>query len=210
MIKTRNFWSEEDLGILNEMFADNYTGDICAKLNRSYKSISEKAHLMGLKKSVEFMKKELARRANILKISGEAHRYTKGNIPDNKGKKMPKDTYEKCKPTMFKKGDTPHNATYDGHERLNKKGYTEIRIRQGKYILKHWFVWEQANGEIPKGFIVVFKDKNPQNLCIENLELITRKENMQRNTLHRFPAELQSIIRLSNKLNREINAKEQN
>jgi hypothetical protein len=57
---------------------------------------------------------------------------------------------------------------------------------------------------------VVFKDGNQLNCIIENLECISNAELMQRNTIHRFPAELKSTIRLVNKLKRNINAKEQN
>lgn len=94
------------------------------------------------------------------------------------------------------------------HERISKDGYVEIRIRKGKYVLKHRHVWEQANGKVPKGYIVVFKDRNQNNIVVENLELISREENMQRNTIHRFPYELKSTIRLVNKLKRTINEKQ--
>ncbi len=154
------------------------------------------------------MKMELERQADRLRIVGVKSRYNKGQEPENKGKPMSKDLYEKCKPTMFKKGNEPHNTNYDEHERLSKDGYIEIRIRKGKYVLKHRHIWEQSNGKVPKGFIVVFKDRNHQNITLENFELISREENMQRNTIHRFPAELKSTIRLVNKLKRTINEKQ--
>lgn len=205
---TRRFWSEHERKVMIEMFADNYTETVCKILNRSYRSVCSQATLMGLKKSDAFMKMELERQADRLRIVGVKSRYNKGREPENKGKPMSKELYEKCKPTMFKKGNEPHNTNYDGHERISKDGYVEIRIRKGKYVLKHRHVWEQVNGKIPKGFIVVFKDRNHQNIVIENLELISREENMKRNTIHRFPVELKNTIRLVNKLKQTINEKQ--
>jgi hypothetical protein len=203
-------WSDNERKILLEMFCDNYTTTICKMLNRSYGSVSSQSRLMGLKKSDSFMKMELQKQADRLKIVGVANQYKKGRDPENKGKPMSKELYDKCKPTMFKKGNNPHNTKYDGHERISKDGYVEVRIRKGKYDLKHRLVWKELNGDIPKGFIVVFKDKNKTNIVIENLELISFEENMKRNTIQRYPGELKSTIRLINKLKRTINAKEQN
>lgn len=205
---TRRFWSDDERKVMREMFADNYTETICQMLNRSYRSVCSQATLMGLKKSDAFMKMELERQADRLRIVGVQSRYQKGREPENKGKTMPKEVYEKVKRTMFKKGNKPHNTNYNGHERISKNGYIEIRIRLGKYVLKHRYVWEQTNGKVPKGYIVVFKDRNPNNIVLENLELISREENMQRNTIHRFPAELKNTIRLVNKLKRTINEKQ--
>jgi len=207
---TRRIWTEEERKTLSNMFPDNYTIDVCKALNRNYASVSSQANLMGLKKSDAFMKMELDKQGDRLRIVGEKGRYQKGRSPENKGKPMPIEVYEKVKHTMFKKGQATHNEKYDGHERISKDGYTEIRVKKGKYVLKHRLVWEQSKGTIPKGLILVFKDKNPKNITIENLELMTRVENMQRNTIHRYPTELKSTIKLVHKLKRKINAKEQN
>jgi hypothetical protein len=203
-------WTDEEKRIMKETFADNYTEDVCKKLNRSYRSVCSQASLMKLKKSDSFMKMELEKQAQRLRTSGIAHRFYKGSIPANKGKPMAKEVYDKCKATMFKRGQAPHNENYDGHERLSKDGYVEIRIRRGKYVLKHRHIWEQENGPIPKEMILVFKDNNPAHIFLENLELITKAENMKRNTIHRYPAELKRTIRLVKKLNRKINEKQNN
>lgn len=137
--------------------------------------------------------------------------YKKGRTPENKGKKMPPDKYAKCAVTMFKKGNIPHNTNYDGHERISKDGVIEVRVKLGLYVAKHRLIWEKANGIIPKGHIVVFKDKNPLNCVLENLEMITREENMRRNTVHRYPPELKHVMKLTKKLERRIkNHEEQN
>lgn len=204
----RKIWTENDITTLTTMFPHNYTEDICKILNRSYSSVAGKALQMGLKKSRIFKEIEESKTADRLRVIGSSSRWTKGNVPHNKGKKMPSEIYQKCAPTMFKKGQTPHNTNYDGHERISKDGYIEIRVRLGKYMLKHRHIWEQTHGPIPKGMIVTFRDGDKLNVKLENLELITRKEGMARNTIQRFPPELISTIKLVNKLNKKIHAKQ--
>ena len=205
---TRRLWTEKECEVMISMFADNYTIDICKILNRTYGSICSQANIMNLKKSDEFRSMELQRQADRLKVVGAKFRYAKGREPENKGKPMSKELYDKCKATMFKKGHEPHNTYYDGHERICKDGYIEVRIRKGKYVAKHRYLWEQSNGKVPKGYILIFKDKNQQNTSLDNLELISREENMKRNTIHRFPNELKTTIRLINKLKKTINEKQ--
>jgi hypothetical protein len=211
----KGFWSDNERKILSEMFADNYTESICKILNRSYGSVSTKAALMGLKKSDVFRKMELEKQAERLSIIGVSGRYIKGREPENKGKKMPNEVYEKINHTMFKKGQQSHNSYSDWTEvlRADKKGknYWLIKLpNERKLKPKHIWLWQTQNGKVEKGFNVVFKDGNQLNCIIENLECISNAELMKRNTIHRFPDELKSTIRLVNKLKRNINAKEQN
>ena len=64
--------------------------------------------------------------------------YQKGRPPKNKGKKqteyMSQEAMERTRGSRFKKGNVPHNTNYDGHERITKDGYIEIRIIKGKYF----------------------------------------------------------------------------
>lgn len=56
--------------------------------------------------------------------------------------------------------------------------------------------------------IVTFRDRNPQNVVIENLELISRQEGMKRNSIQNYPKEVKSTIRLLSKLKKIINEKQ--
>ena len=51
----------------------------------------------------------------------------------------------------------------------------------GNWDLLHRELWRRRHGEIPEGMCVVFKDKDPMNCRMSNLELITRSENVTRN-----------------------------
>lgn len=141
-------------------------------------------------------------------------RYSVGTISPNKGKKMTKEVREKVKHTWFKKGNLPFNTKTDGVivSRTDKTGKNYLYIREsvGKWELLHRHLWRKHHGKIPRGMLVVFKDRNQQNCVIENLELITREENMLRNAIHNLPEEIRNTKLLIGSLNRKIHRHEQN
>ena len=119
-----------------------------------------------------------------------------GHIPDNKGKKMPKEVYEKCKKTMFKKGNTPQNHRSVGSERFTKDGYTEIKTAEPNiWQLKQVFLWEQYNGSAPKGHKIIFLDGNKENIVIENLALISDAELCELNCRLKVKSEYPEITK---------------
>lgn len=111
--------------------------------------------------------------------SGLDGRFVKGQKSYNKGLKqtdyMTPEGIERSKPTRFQKGQTPANHKPVGSERVNVEGYIEIKVAEPRtWKLKNRVVWEQVNGPIPKGKMVIFLDKNKLNCSIDNLELIDR------------------------------------
>ena len=114
--------------------------------------------------------------------TGRTGYFRKGNIPHNKGKKMPPEVYEKAKATMFKKGNIPSNYRPVGSERTTVDGYREIKVADpNKWELKHRYIYEQHYGKIPKEDIVIFLDNDKTNLDINNLKCISRKEHLYMN-----------------------------
>jgi hypothetical protein len=138
-----------------------------------------------------------------------ASTFKKGCIPPNKGKGMSKEIREKVSRTWFPSGHLPYNTKEDGIivVRIDKTGrkYLYIRERVSKWELLHRHLWRKHHGEIPPGMIVAFKDGNTENCVIENLELITREDNMMRNTIHNLPEEIRNTKLLIGSLNRKIN-----
>ena len=163
-----------------------------------------------VKKSAEYMLTPASGR--IIEPS-VANQFKPGHTPHNKGKQMDAEIYEKVAPTMFKKGNKPYNTKPNGtiNVRADKTGrlYQYIKIKDSHWELLQRYVWTQANGEIPRGSVVIFLDGNYLNCELSNLQVITRKENMARNTIQRFPAELQEIMKLTCKLKRKTNGKQQ-
>lgn len=110
-------------------------------------------------------------------ISGLTGCFPKGQIPHNKGKKMPIEVYEKCYGTMFKKGQAPVNYRPVGSERINVDGYVEVKVKDPKtWKLKHRIVWEEANGPVPKGSAIIMLDGDKTNCELSNLRLVKRSE----------------------------------
>lgn len=209
----RKIWTKKEEKILKEIFPDNYTSFVCDRLDRSYPSVTGHAFFLGLRKSDEFMKMELQRQAEKLKISGSKSRFAKGHISANKGKKMSKRCYDKLKSSFYKTGHVPHNSKEIGTEVFRNTTcgvkYWMIKIpEKRKFVFKHIYIWEKENGKVKKGFKIIFKDGNTWNCVIENLECITNAELMRRNNINNYPKTLRDVIRLSAKLKRTIYAKE--
>lgn len=116
-------------------------------------------------------------KANNKLNSGLTGKFRKGQTPHNKGKKMPKEVYEKVKHTMFVKGNVPPNHRPVGSERISKDGYIEVKVAEpNKWRLKQRVVYEETKGKIPEGCPIIFLDGNKRNFDIDNLRCITRSE----------------------------------
>ena len=95
--------------------------------------------------------------------TGRTGCFEKGQEPANKGKKCEPGRggrHPNARKTQFKKGHEPHNTRWLGHERIDPKdGYVYISVGETnphtgygrRYVLKHVWLWEQANGPIPDG-----------------------------------------------------------
>lgn len=119
-------------------------------------------------------------------VSGLDCRFLKGHEPANKGKTMSKEQYEKCKATMFKKGNIPANHMEVGEYTHTTEGYLirknkENGIQRERFEFVHRAEWEKYYGPIPVGKMVSFLDGNKDNCSIENLVLIDNKENLELN-----------------------------
>jgi hypothetical protein len=163
-----------------------------------------------VKKSAEYM---LTPESGRIIEPSVANQFKPGHTPHNKGKQISAEIYEKVAPTMFKKGNKPHNTKPNGtiNIRADKTGrlYQYIKIKDCQWELLQRHVWTQANGEIPPGSVVIFLDGNYLNCELNNLQVISRRENMARNTIQRYPAELQEVMKLTCKLKRKTNGKQQ-
>jgi hypothetical protein len=112
--------------------------------------------------------------------TGRTGCFEKGQEPFNKGKPHP--TRGRAAETQFKKGGRPHNTNYLGHERVSKDGYVEISVAERnphtgferRYVLKHRWLWEQANGPVPAGHALKCLDSNKQNTDPSNWEAVSR------------------------------------
>ena len=152
--------------MVNEKFGTNITVDAIV----TYKYVN------GLKSGLDFY--------SFCRKKGDAPNATsfkKGHVPANKGKKGIH--YAGCEKSWFKKGHVPKNHKPVGSERIDSKdGYVLIKVAEpNKYVLKHRWIWEQAYGPIPKNHNIIFLDGNKQNICLENLKMVSRREQLVMN-----------------------------
>lgn len=204
---------------LKKRYPNKDTKELADELGLPIDRIYYIANKYGIKKSKAYLDNwRLSGRGRMIE-HGKAHRFIKGHMSWNKDKSpkdyMPTKSYEKITKTQFKKGGLPPNTKHDGAISLrhDKTGvsYYYIRIAKAKWMLLHQKIYQDAHGPIPKNHIIVFKDRNPLNVTLENLECITREENMHRNSFHRLSPEIKQTIKVLTKLKKTIkNGKKQN
>jgi hypothetical protein len=111
--------------------------------------------------------------------------------------------------TQFKAGRKPQTWKPIGSTRISKEGYLQSKVSDTGYPPRDWvgvhiLAWQGAHGPIPAGYIVAFKNGKKDNTSVENLELLSRRELMLRNTIHNYPPELADVIRVNGALRRKI------
>jgi len=197
--KPRQYWSSEQKEIVLENYADSTPQQMKSLLNGSFdaRQIADKAKKMGIRKSPAY------RELHGITDTG---RRRIGSEPWNKG------THYRAggrSPIYrFKPGQIPPNRRPVGSTRITKDGYVEIKIEEGmfKWRMLHREIWKRHYGEYPpRGTALLFKDGNKQNCDISNLELLTRKQLMDRNTIHNYPEEIKELTRLRAVITRRIN-----
>ena len=200
------FWKEHEVELLKRLYPNTYANTIANILKKPVSSIYDKAHKLQLKKHPEFLKNNCRFKPGT--TVGLNTQFKKGIIPHNKGKKMNPEVYKKLEKTMFKQGNIPHNKKNIGDSRITKDGYIEVKIKDPNvYSLLHRYVYEKCFGPIPKGHNVQFKDGNKMNCNPSNLYVISRQEQMIKNSFLNLPEDIIEIIRIKARLVRKINQK---
>lgn len=64
--------------------------------------------------------------------------------------------------------------------------------RNGKTMYLHRYIWEQANGEIPKGIIVHHEDEDYDNNELENLIAMSTKDHARLHVDRRTPEQIEA------------------
>lgn len=178
---------------------------IAADLQLTVDQVHHKATRMGLKKTPEYLSSPDACRLRRGDKMGEAFRYQPGLRPWNKGMKG---LDIGGKTTRFQPGSTPANYRSVGTIRRNSDGMLDIKVADGmrQWVALHRWVWKLAHGSLPaRDMALAFRDGDTDNCLLQNLELITRRELMQRNSMHNLPKPLAELVQLRGVLNRKIN-----
>lgn len=201
----RRVWTKADRRELRKLYPKMLTKDVAAHFGFSICSINAQASLMGLHKDPDFVlatnQKLGARLAQD--PAAKANRFQKGHAGGFVSEEARAAFLEAGKRTRFAKGTTPPNHRERWSTRLcDGYEYTkiwEVRPPGGDWRdlwkLTHWYLWTLYFGPVPEGCCVGFLNKDRKDIRIDNLELISQAENMQRNTIHaRYTGDLKRAI----------------
>lgn len=209
----RDPWMPEEIEILRRAFPHNRTDKLAKVLNRSASTVSQKAAKLGLKKTAKYLASPDACRLRRGGEVGKGYRYPKGNVPANKGLRRPGWSIGRMRETQFKKG-VRQGVAVKLYQPIGtvcmRDGYLARKINddlplQARWRYVHLLLWEEHLGPLPRGHCVTFKNGDRTDIRIDNLALISRAENMRRNTLHRYPKDVVALVQLRGRLNRKIN-----
>jgi hypothetical protein len=225
MTKSRNIhaphiqWTDWQIDQLNTRYANERTQNIANDIGVPLAKVYAQASRLGLSKSAEYLASPAAGRTNG--FQGRGTRFVKGHQTWNKGTHFT--AGGRSAETRFKKGSmsgaAQHNYVPVGSLRVNCDGYIERKMSDDpalaparRWIAVHRLVWIEANGELPKDHIVVFKrgmrTNKLEEITLDKVELISRAENMKRNTIHNYPKEIVQLHQLRGAINRKINRME--
>jgi hypothetical protein len=197
-------WTEAQTEALRLRYPTTRNEVLSKELGRPIKAVIAMACKLRVTKTKDFVATE---RANNPAYQSDTYRrslFHSQQIPHNKGGKMGEELRGKVSKTFFPKGHKPHNHKPVGSERINKDGYIEVKTAEPRrWEHKHRVVWEQKNGPVPPKHIVRFKDKNPTNIQLENLECVSMAQNAIDNHVV-YPLEVAQVVRLTNKIQKLI------
>lgn len=221
-MSTKRPWSAEEREIVRRLYPDTPTKEIAALLGRPIGQVYQAADRFGFAKSAAYLASPEACRLRRGDNVGSASRFKPGGTPANKGVRRPGWAPGRMASTQFKpgvrQGIAERNWKPIGAIRSDGEGYLRIKVREGKkgeaygfgnteiWPLLQRHTWEQHHGPIPDGHTVVFKDGDRANCDIGNLELITRRDLMLRNSSQRWGREVFEVIQLRGALNRKLRA----
>ncbi|WP_313489396.1 HNH endonuclease signature motif containing protein [Stutzerimonas nitrititolerans] len=191
-------WSAAEDELLSEYWKTLPLGEVAQRMARSTSSVYNRVQKLKLKRTDEYKA-----------ITG-CGRIKKGDRPWNAGLKGWQ-AGGRAKATQFKPGHKPSNTWRPiGAERTSKDGIlfrkvADTGVKKADWKAVHQLTWEEHNGPLPEGHIVVFVDRNRENMDPGNLIAVTRAENMRRNSIDRYPPEYRSTALTLGWFRRKLN-----
>lgn len=206
-------WTAEGDALLRAHYADTRAEDLAARIGCTQSNVYRRAHVLGLKKPIAWIAARQAEKMRDPQHGGRRTGFKPGHCPQNKGLRRPGWFRGRMQESQFKKGQMSGAARQRvkpiGHERMSKDGYLERKIHDGLPLQSRWravhlLLWEEANGPLPPGHALWFRNRDKRDIRLENLECITRAELARRNTAA-YPVVLRQINQLRGAITRQIN-----
>lgn len=215
---TRRSWTSAEEAELRARYPHEPTAALARALDRTVKSLYQRAQALGVRKSDDYLTSAAACRLRRgADNPGREYQFRPGHVPANKGLRHPPGWAPgRMAAAQFKPGQIAGKAAQlllpVGAEVIDPEGYRKRKVRDDappnqarkNWAFVHVLVWEAAHGPVPPGHVVVFRNGNKADIQPSNLELLTRADLMRRNSIHRYPPELKSTIRAVSKLAKKI------
>lgn len=180
------------IGRKKGMPTERYSKEVRDYINQNYCGVGpmEMAERLNEMFGTQYSKSQMKSfYANNKLNSGLDGRFVKGLVPANKGKHTGGGPEE----TRFDIGHKPYNTLPVGTRVKKSDGYWAVKTAEPNVWEQiHRRIWEGHNGKIPPGHVVIFGDGNKDNLDVNNLILVTKKQlvRMNQNGLIRSDIEL--------------------
>lgn len=173
-------WTAAEDDLLRDLWPTHSLNE-CARLTgRGYSSVWSRANILGLKR-------------DSLEITTRTRWPSKTPKPYRKGGARPR--------TEFRDGQHGNKWRPIGSERINCAGYLLRKVadtgkREQDWRPVHVIEWEAANGPLPEGHFLIFRNSDRRDIALDNLKLVTPAENMIRNSIHaRYPQSVASACK---------------
>ena len=214
---TKRAWTAAEHRILRKRYATDTADSIARDLGRTAGQVYRQAKRLGLSKAEGFAAQTTRNRWQQGRHEN-SRKALAGGRGWNKGIKGSTGTHPNCRKTQFRKGHLGGTAA----ERVQPIGALRIaegqlqrKVNNDRPFMRRWvavsrLVWEAANGPIPKGHIVRFRDGKQRTveaeITADRLECVSLAENMRRNSYHNnYPKEVAKLIQLKGALTAKIN-----
>jgi len=214
----KRLWNRSEERELKARYPHEPTAAVARALRRTTEAIYGRAEKLGVKKSAAYLLSPAACRLRRGDNVGARFRFRKGHVPVNKGLRRPGYGPGRMKETQFKPGTRsgksaehwmPVGATRlcDGY--LYRKVSDVLAVPWTvNWKQEHVLLWTAAHGPVRPGHALRFKDGDRTHVQLENLELVSRRELMKRNSIHNLPPALDKTIQLLGALHRQIRRKQ--
>ena len=201
-------YSQSTIELIRSMYCYHTAKEIAESMGISITTVYNLVYKHGIKKPKEWIVNPKSGGFKKGERNSPGTEFKKGQTAHNKGKKVEPHVYKSLSRTFFPPGHVPFNnkPMYSISVRADSGGipYKFIKIRPQYWELLHRYMWMEAHGPIPKNMVVIFKDGNSLNCQLSNLDMITRQENMLRNSSNNVPEHLKEVVKLKNKLTKKI------
>jgi hypothetical protein len=207
----RFVWTDLAVRQLKKHYPNTTAAHVAKMIGSSVSAVYVKANSLGLSKSAEFYASDKSGRTNG--SQGAHTRFSSGDEPWNKGKSF--EAGGRSIETRFGVGSVPHNFKPVGSYRINGEGYLDRKVSNDKganhvrWHPVHRLVWEEVNGKVPQGSMIVFRPGMRTNrleeITIDRVECITRAEHARRHNPNSRGPEFGHLVRLKGAITRHVN-----